>query len=157
MGSVVTLDFLEAGNSSVNQYVKRSTQAAGASPGHYYVVGVAAETQPYGGSGSTAVIATPISVWDCNPNVEFKAATINATLQSSNVGQTKKLHWDSTNNINVVDLGASTNTDHRVVITKLIDQQGDSGGYVAFRFLTDYAFQGSTVLSSTPFLAFYRR
>lgn len=146
-GRRVTLDFTEAGNSSVNQYVKGSTSIAS-----FYLAGIAAEQ----GNQSSAVIGTPVSVWECNPLVEFKAATINGTLQSSQVGLTKKLMFDSTLNIEVVDLTASTAADHRVVITQLIDNQGDSGGYVAFRFLPNRADQGSTVLSSTPFLAFYR-
>jgi len=151
MGSVVTLDFTEAGNSSLNMYVKRST-----ADGHFYAVGIAAETQPSGGSGSTAVLGTPISVWEACPFQEFKAVTKAGTLQSSQVGLTKTLHWDSTLNIQYVDLSASTASDHRVVVTKLIDQQNDSGGYVAFRFLTNSYRQGSTILSSTPYLAFYR-
>jgi len=146
-GRAVTLDYAEAGNSSVNMYVKGST-----TPNWFYGVGIVAEN----GNQSSAAIATPVSVWEFNPNVEFKAATINGTLQSSQVGLTKKLQWDSTLNIQVVDLSASTATDHRVVITQLIDQQGDSGGYVAFRVIPNRADQGSTVLSSTPYLAFYR-
>jgi len=147
IGRRVTLDYTEAGNSSHNQYVKGSTAI-----NHFYLTGVAAETQ----NASTSAEGTACSVWECNPLVEFKAATINGTLQSSQVGLTKKLMFDSTLNIEVVDLGASTASDHRVVITQLLDNQGDSGGYVAFRFVPNRADQGSTVLSSTPFLAFYR-
>lgn len=145
IGRRVTLDFTEAGNSSHAQYVKGSTAI-----NHFYLAGIAAETN------TNATEGTAGSVWECNPLVEFKAASINGTLQSSHVGLTKKLMFDSTLNIEVVDLSASTASDHRVVITQLIDQQGDSGGYVAFRFLPNRADQGSTVLSSTPFLAFYR-
>jgi len=147
LGRRVTLDFAEAGNSSHNQYVKGSTAI-----NHFYCTGIAAEN----GNVSSAVEGTEVSVWECNPLVEFRAASINGTLQSSHVGLTKKLMFDSTLNIEVVDLSASTASDHRVVITDLIDNQGDSGGYVAFRFLPNRADQGSTVLSSTPFLAFYR-
>jgi hypothetical protein len=43
-----------------------------------------------------------------------------------------------------------------VVVTQLVDAQGDSGGFVAFRFISDLRSQGSTVNSSTPFMAFYR-
>lgn len=147
IGRRVTLDFTEAGNSSVAQYIKGST-----APDHLYLTGVCAESQNF----STSAISTPASVWECNPLVEFKAVTKGGTLQSSQVGLTKKLMFDSTLNIEYVDLTASTAADHRVVITQLIDNQGDSGGYVAFRFLPNRADQGSTVLSSTPFLAFYR-
>jgi hypothetical protein len=87
---------------------------------------------------------------------EFKAVTKGAVLASSQVGLTKTLHWDSSLNIAYVDLTASTATDHRVVVTKLIDNAGDSGGYVGFRFISNYVNQGSTVNSSTPYLAFYR-
>ena len=85
-----------------------------------------------------------------------KAVTKGANLSNSNVGLTKTLHRDSTLDITYVDLGASTVTDHRVVITGLIDAQGDSGGYVTFRVISDLRNQGSTVNSSTPYLAFYR-
>lgn len=147
LGRRVTLDYTEAGNSSAAGQIKGSSAV-----NHFYLAGIAAEN----GNQSSAVAGTAVSVWECNPLVEFKATSINGTLQSSHIGLTKKLMWDSTLNIECVDLGASTASDHRVVITDLIDNQGDSGGYVAFRFLTNRADQGSTVLSSTPFLAFYR-
>lgn len=147
LGRVLTLDYTEAGNSSVNMYVKGSTSA----DNHFYCVGVSAENTP-----SSAAIGQPISVWECNPLVEFKAVTKFGTLQSSHVGLTKTLHRDSTLDIAYIDLSASTAADNRVVVTGLIDQQGDSGGYVSFRFLTNSYRQGSTVLSSTPYLAFYR-
>jgi hypothetical protein len=82
--------------------------------------------------------------------------TKGGTLQSSQVGLTKTLHWDSTLNIAYVDLSASTVTDHRVVVTQLLNDQGDSGGRVAFRFISNQRAQGSTVNSSTPYVAFYR-
>lgn len=152
LGRAVTLDFTEAGNTSNAGYIKAST-----GDNHFYLAGIAAE----GASGSSAVNGvTAIAVWECNPQVEFKAVTKAATLQSSHVGLTKTLHRDSTLDIMYVDLSASTAGDHRVVITQGfgIDGavQGDSGGYVAFRFLTNSYRQGSTVLSSTPYLAFYR-
>lgn len=147
LGRRVTLDYTEAGNTTNAAYVKGSSAI-----NHFYLAGVVAEN----GNQSSAVASTPVSVWECNPLVEFKAASINGTLQSSHVGLTKKLMFDSTLNIEVVDLTASTAADHRVVITQLLDNVGDSGGYVAFRFVPNRADQGSTVLSSTPFLAFYR-
>lgn len=148
LGRPVTLDYTEAGNTSNAAYVKAST-----ADNTFYLAGIAAE----GASGSTAVNAvTAISVWEACPLVEFKAVTKAGTLQSSQVGLTKTLHFDSTLNIAYVDLSASTAADHRVVVTDLLDQQGDSGGYVAFRFLTNSNRQGSTIVSSTPYLAFYR-
>lgn len=147
VGRAVTLDYTEAGNTSNAGLVKGST-----GDNTFYLVGIAAE----GASGSTAVAGTQISVWEANPLVEFKAVTKAGTLQSSQVGLTKTLHRDSTLDITYVDLSASTASDNRVVITQLLDQQGDSGGYVAFRFIANRREQGSTLNSSTPYLAFYR-
>jgi len=146
-GRVVTLDYTEAGNTSNAQYVKGSTS----NDNHFYCVGVAAEAAP-----STAGIGQQIAVWEANPQAEFKAVTKFGTLQSSHVGLTKTLHRDSSLDIAYVDLSASTAADHRVIITQLIDAQGDSGGYVAFRFLANSYSQGSTRISSTPYLAFFR-
>ena len=147
-GRVVTLDYAEAGNSSVASYVKAST-----GDNFFYGVGIAAGTI----SGSSAVVGvTDISVWELNPMVEFKSVTKGGTLQSSQVGLTKTLHWDSTLGIHYVDLTASTAADHRVVITQLLSDQGDSGAYVAWRVISDARYQGSTVNSSTPYLAFFR-
>ena len=147
LGRPVTMDYLEAGNSSVGGYIKAST-----ADNTFYLVGIAANLV----SGSTATTGSDCSVWEANPLVEFKAVTKGATLQSSALGLTKTLHWDSTLNIAYVDLTASTAGDHRVVLTQNLDQQGDSGGYVAFRFITNRREQGSTINSSTPYLAFYR-
>lgn len=147
LGRPVTLDYTEAGNTSNAAFVKASS-----ADNTFYLAGIAAEQA----SGSTAVAGTAISVWECNPMVEFRAVTKGAALASSQVGLTKTLHWDSTLNIGYVDLTASTASDHRVVVTQLLDAQGDTGGAVAFRFISDRRDQGSTINSSTPFLAFYR-
>lgn len=148
-GRAVTLDYTEAGNTSNASHVKAST-----ADNTFYLVGIAAQ----GVSGSSAVEGGEISVWEANPMVEFTAVTKAGTLQSSQVGLTKTLHWDSTLGISYVDLSASTATDHRVVVTGIHPSfaQGDSGGQVTFRFIGNRREQGSTVNSSTPFLAFYR-
>ena len=145
-GRPVTLDYTLANPTTNASYVKGST-----APNSFYLVGIAAETTP-----STALAGQPVHVYEANPMAEFSAVTKLGTLQSSQVGLTKKLDWDSTLNIAFVDLTASTATDHRVVITQLLDAVGDSGGRVAFRFISDARQQGSTVNSSTPYLAFYR-
>lgn len=147
LGRLVTLDYTEAGNSSNAQYVKGSTS----NDNHFYLVGVSAEVTP-----STAGIGQQISVWEANPMVEFRAVTKFGTLQSSHVGLAKTLHRDSSLDIAYVDLSASTASDFRVLVTGLVDAQGDSGGFVTFRFLTNSYSQGSTRISSTPYLAFYR-
>lgn len=147
VGRPVTLDYTEADNTTNTQYIKGST-----ADNTFYLTGIAAEEA----SGTGYPAGTEISVWECNPLVEFKAVTKGANLGSSQVGLTKTLHWDSSLSIAYVDLTASTAADHRVVITDLVDAQGDSGGYVAFRFLANPRRQGSTINSSTPYLAFYR-
>ena len=148
-GRLVTLDYTEAGNSTAAGQVKAST-----GDNFFYGVGISAETVA-AGTVSSAVV-TNISVYEANPMVEFKAVTKGANLSNSKVGLTATLHLDSTLAIQYVDLSGSTASDHRVVVTGLIDAQGDSGGYVSFRFISDRRDQGSTINSSTPFLAFYR-
>ena len=149
IGRPVTLDYTEAGNTSNASHVKAST-----ADNTFYLVGIAAETI----SGSTAVEGTPIKVYEANDMQEFRAVTKAGTLQSSHVGLTKTLHWDSTLAIAYVDLSASTAADHRVIVTDLHPsyQQGDSGGEVIFKFMRNSYRQGSTIVSSTPYLAFYR-
>ncbi len=147
-GRFVTLDYTEAGNTSNAGYIKGSTANA-----FFYGVGFSAGTV----SGSSAVNGvTGVSVWLANPNCEFSAVTKGGTLQSSHVGLTKTLQRDSSLDIAYVDLGASTATNHRVIITQLLGEQGDSGARVAFCFMQDNREQGSTVNSSSPYLAFSR-
>lgn len=119
--------------------------------GEANIVGIAAE----GVSGAAAVVDTEIPVWEANPLVEFRANTKGGALVSSIVGSARTLAWDSTLNINYVDVGASTAGDNRVVVTELIDAIGDTGGAVAFRFLASD--RRSTNNSSVAFLALYGR
>jgi hypothetical protein len=123
-------------------------------PNYFNLVGVAAETiAAQTSSGTTGPF---ISVWEANPQVEFRAATKGGPLASSNVGLRKSLVFDSTLNIAWVDLSVSTATDWRVVVTQNIGTLGDSGGDVAFRFLNHGAEQwNSTIASSSPLLAFF--
>lgn len=146
VGRRVTLDW--SGSTSCMR-VKGST-----AENHFFLVGIAAQ----GVSGSTATAGNEISVWEANPMVEFRAATKGGTLASSNIGLRKKLMRDSSLDIEYVDLSASTATDWRVVITGLIDAEGDSGGYVTFRFLsrlTENIGTSVAVTSTSPVLAFY--
>lgn len=116
-------------------------------------------------AGSSATRNSPIPVYEANPNVEFVAFTIGDAVGSSHIGARKALHWDSTLGIAVVDLATSTGSDARVVITGvpgvngvtgLKGELGDSGAQVTFRFITNLAgVNGSTIVSSTPLLAFY--
>lgn len=116
-------------------------------------------------AGSSAVRNSPIPIYEANPNVEFVANTIGGVVGSTLVGARKALHWDSTLSISVVDVATSTGADARVVITGVPGENGvsglqgdlgDSGAQVTFRFITNLAgVNGSTVVSSTPLLAFY--
>lgn len=147
MGQVVALDYRGTSTSlhkvygvTASSFATVSTQGA--------IVGVAASS-----AGSNSDHLKSIPIWEANPMVEFKAVTKAATLISSHVGSARTLAWDSTLNIHYVDLGASTAADNRVIVTQLLDAEGDSGGYVAFRFMAQP--RGSTSNSSSPWLAFY--
>lgn len=151
VGRLLTLDW---SGSTVAGRVLPST-ANGPS---FYTVGIAASAV----SGSTALAGgqTTVDVWEANPLVEFRAVTKGNTLASSHLGLHKTLHYDSTLGIQYVDLTASTATDWRVVITDFAEgaAEGDSGAYVAFRFLsrlTENIGSSVAVTSTSPVLAFY--
>lgn len=131
LGRIVSLDVNTDSNAS---QILPSSQTAGVVMSTA-IVGVAAEGPSAGGS-STNVRGAVISVWEANPMVEFRAQTQGANLASSAVGKNKALVWDSTLTIHKVDLSNSTLINVRVRVTQLIDAEGDSGGAVAFRFLT---------------------
>lgn len=151
VGRPVTLDFTEAGNTTNAGYIKAST-----SDNTFYLVGIAAS----GASGSTATVGvTDVQVYDANPMQEFQAFTKGGAVSGSLVGTPRTLHWDSTLNIAYVDVTGSTATDFRVIVTEAPLRgysQSDTGAPVAFRFLTNRREQGSTINSSTPYVAFYR-
>lgn len=146
LGRVVGLDVNTDSNAG---QILPSSQTAGVVMSTA-IVGIAAEGPSAGGS-STNTRGTVISVWEANPMVEFRAQTQGANLASSQIGKLKALVWDSTLTIHKVDLSNSTAINVRCVVTGLIDNEGDSGGAVAFRFLT-----GDPSTISSPFLAFYR-
>jgi hypothetical protein len=114
-------------------------------------------------ANSSATANGFIPVWEANPMVEFKAVSKGAPLGSSHVGLRRSLQWDSTLNVQYVDLTASTAADWRVVVTGILPQltgnvEGDSGGYVSFRFLphlTENIGSSVALTSTTPILAFY--
>jgi hypothetical protein len=86
--------------------------------------------------GNATAQGTVVSVWDANPMVEFRAKTRFGLLNSTLVGTSKELHRDSTLGIVVVNLATSSlaTPANCVQITGLIDNSGDSGGAVSFRF-----------------------
>lgn len=138
-GSLVCLDK----TSTLHASVQRSS-AVGAP----YIVGYAAE------AASTHAVGTTIAVYEADPRVEFRGATKNGVLNSTYVGEQKTVAYDSTLNIHYVDLVDSTVANYRVIVTQLIDAVGDSGGYVAFRHMTQ-GLRNSSVQSTVNILAFY--
>jgi len=103
------------------------------------ICGVAAEP------ASSVNYATRI-FWPAVASVEFMARTRGGTLQSTNIGLPYGLFFDSTKNVYGVDLANAVSTSQRIIVTRLIDAIGDSGGYVAFKFGT-----AGGVGSTTPF------
>lgn len=150
-GRPLTLDYTEAGATTNAGYVKAST-----GDNTFYLVGIAASAA----SGSTAAVGvTDVQVYEANPLAEFQAFTKGGAVSSSLVGSARTLHWDSTLNIAYVDVTGSTASDFRVVVTEAPLRgfsQSDTGAPVGFRFISNRREQGSTINSSTPFLAFYR-
>jgi hypothetical protein len=125
-------------------------------PASFNLVGIAAEAMSSG--ASSAVQSPSISVWEANPNVEFKAVTKGGTIGSSMMGKRRSMNFDSTLNIAWIDCTVSSNADWRVVVTGIVDGEGDSGGYVSFRFLTQIVDQvGSSIAqtSTSPLLAYF--
>jgi hypothetical protein len=150
LGRVVALDVNTDSNAG---QILPSSQTAGVVMSTA-IVGIAAEAAQ--GPGSTNTRGTVISVWEANPLIEFRANTQGANLGSSQVGKMKALVWDSTLTIHKVDLSNSTLINVRVVVTQLIDNEGDSGGAVAFRFLAQTPPAGDSTVSRGV-LAFYGR
>lgn len=153
-----TLMTLNIGGSSAVECAIPSTGAGGL--GAFSIVGFAA--QDSSAATSSAVAGDVIPVWEANPFSEFRAVTKGGAMASSNIGLRKALAYDSTLKITYVDLTASTATDWRVVVTQNLHaltghSLGDSGCYVAFRFLTSLGEQigSTTIQSSSPLLAFY--
>lgn len=154
VGTVVGLD---VNSTAFQDCISPSSLAASSGPVivSTAIVGIAAEGPGTTSPSSTNVQGTIIPVWEANPNVEFIARTRNGLLNSTCVGQIKELWRDSTLNIDMVNIGASSQAtpQPRVVITGLIDASGDSGGRVTFRFCTKDA---SVAGSTANLLAFYR-
>jgi len=152
IGTLVTISTGAAVGGVAQLAVVPSTGAGGL--GAINIVGFTAEKSS--AAASSAVTGQPVQVWEANPMVEFKAITKGGAQASSVVGLRKALAWDSTLKVAYIDLTASTATDWRVVVTQNLGAEGDSGGYMAFRFIGHLAGQIlSTIESSSPLLAFY--
>lgn len=148
IGAVVGLDVNTATN---GQAIVPSSQTSNTIVSTA-IVGIAAEDPSARSSTTTAF--TLIPVWDANPMCEFRAHSRNGTLQSSLIGQAHDLLWDSTLNILLVNVGASClgTAQPKIIVTKLIDAVGDSGGAVAFKFC---AKDPTSSLSTGRILALY--
>ena len=143
VGQLVGLD---TGSTSFTDCIIPITQSSNSlNPGAGTIVGFAAENSI--ANGSQTAQGTVIPVYEANPFVEFRARTRFGLLNSTIVGQPKELHRDSTLNIDVINLAASSLATPAkcVIVTGLIDNAGDSGGAVTFRFNT-----------SSGFLAFFK-
>lgn len=149
LGTVVSLD----ANSTVNQHQITASSQTSNTIVSTAVVGVSAENT--GARSSTTTQGTLIPVWEANPQVEFRANTRAATLASTLVGTARDILWDSTLKIALINVGASCLGTQiaRVIVTGLIDNIGDSGGAVSFRFC---ATDPLSSLSTGRLLAFYR-
>jgi len=149
VGQIVALDTSTAYADCI---IPATTSSATISVTAGLIAGVAADTpgavdgRP--GLGSTNSANTVISVWDCNPNCEFKAWTRGGLITSTLVGSCRPVVRDTTLNIDLIALGASAlNTPANfAIVTAIADPyvSGDSGGAVIFRFNT-----------SSGYLAYY--
>lgn len=148
VGMVVGLDVNTATNSNliVPSSLTSNTVVSTA------IVGIACENSTALGSQNAQF--TQVPVWDANPSIEFRARTRNGLLASSLVGsKTHSILWDSTLRIHLINAGASSaTTPVNVCITELLDNVGDSGGAVAFKFIPRDA---TSSLSTANILAFW--
>ena len=152
LGTMLTLSTAAAVGGVAQFAGLPSTGAGGLAT--FNLLGITAEK--VAAATSSAVGPQTVACWEPNPLVEFKATTIGGAQASSVIGLRKALQYDSTLKIHRIDLTASTATDWRVVITQNLGAEGDSGGYMAFRFSGHLAGQiNSTIESSSPLLAFY--
>ena len=132
VGQVVGLD---TDSTAYRDCVKPVPQSSGSlEPVAASIVGIAAEGST--SMGSQNAQGTVISVWEANPNVEFRARTRFGLLNSTIVGTHKEIHRDSTLGIDVISLRASSlaTPANCVIVTGLLDASGDSGGAVTFKF-----------------------
>ena len=153
IGSVVGFD--QTSTAFEASITKIGISSGTVNPSAGQIVGIAAENptanlSPNAGGALTSTTAGSmpvISVWEANPMVEFKAWTRGGLITSSVVGTVRDIVRDSTLNIDLIQMGASALATPAkcALVTGLIDNSGDSGGAVTFRFNL-----------SSGFLALYR-
>lgn len=107
------------------------------------IVGVAAEP-------ASSVVTTKRTYFPADAATEFWGRTIRGVLGSSCVFKAYGIAYDSTLQIHLVDLGNAQSTSERVIVTELVDNAGDSGGAVLFKFgsynSTLLAFHGRSII-----------
>jgi hypothetical protein len=91
------------------------------------IVGIAAEP-------ASSVNLGKRIYFPANPLQQFVGRTIRGVLGSTCLFKAYGLAYDSTLGINLVDFGNTASTSERVIVTELVDEIGDSGGRVAFKF-----------------------
>jgi|TARA_R110002110_G_scaffold344363_6_gene554347 hypothetical protein len=91
------------------------------------IVGVAAE----GASSNTDQTAI---YWPVNSDTEFIGRSRGLALASTQVGNYYGLFYDSTKTVFGVDMANAVSTSMRVQVTGLVDDVGDTGGQVRFKF-----------------------
>src|SRR5260221_2673693 len=138
IGSLVGLDQTAGSTSFQGSLTKIGTSSGMIFPAASQIVGIAAENptanlSPNVGGAITSTTAGSmpvIPVWEANPNVEFKAWTRWGLLTSTIAGSARELVRDSTLNIDLVNLVASSlaTPPKFLIVTGLIDNSGDSGG-----------------------------
>jgi hypothetical protein len=124
-GDVLELD---KGVSTGANRVKRGS-TTGSTCNSTAIVGIAAQA-------ASSNVAQTVTYFTASPANEFVGRTRGGLLALANVGAGFGLFRDSTKNVWLVDLGNTQSTSERVIVTELIDQVGDSGGAVAFKFGT---------------------
>lgn len=153
VGNVVGLD---VNTTNGNQLLTLSSVSSGTCVSTA-VVGIAAEGPgaAAGGPSSTNTSGTLIPVWEADPQVEFRAHTIGGLLNSTLIGTVHDINRDTTLNIDLIHVGAGRLTApmNSVLITGLIDNAGDSGGAVSFKFVPNDP--TNSTLSSGRRLAFF--
>ena len=116
-------------NVSTSSHRVKRASTSGSTVTSTTIVGVAAQ-------GASSNVDQRVPFYSANSLNTFWGRTRGGVLASSNIGSGYGLFRDSTKNVFLVDLGNGVSTSVRVIVTDFVDQLGDSGGAVAFRFGT---------------------
>jgi hypothetical protein len=112
-------------STSINCVARAST--TGSTCNSTGIVGIAA-------ANASSVQYTKVPFFSADRHNEFWARTRGGTLAATNIGAGFGLFRDATKNVWLVDLGNTQSTSIKVIVTQHLDEIGDSGGAVAFKF-----------------------